>query len=335
MGHHLFVTHSYLQYSNINRRNTMKALINLISVALALGSVHASAVSMEQAQAIVGKLKNGAQATEIRKFSREGKTIYEIEYVYEGEEYEAIVTPSGEVLETYKDTGGTGMPIILALAASQESQLYKDQSQSAEIIPIVIGNYGRFWFKGLRHGYSLYQTQSFQFSPMIKINPDSGYQKSEVENNSLLYNNLEDTDITVEAGAQFHMDFNLLEMDLNLLTDITGGHKGNLLELAFSKPKRINNLLFIPSLTFTYNDKKVTNYYFGVNENLAAPYRPAFDTGSSLDTEISTMVIWNFNHRWYLIGDLTYKFYDDNLENSPLVDSANQASGFIGVGYSF
>ncbi|HWV14806.1 MAG TPA: MipA/OmpV family protein [Cellvibrio sp.] len=315
----------------------MKSLANLIAVFSLVTSCHAAALSKDEAQKIVDRLHPEAKATELRELYRDGKRAYEIEYLFLGEEYEAIVTADGAVLENYKDTGasGRGLPLIVSLALAQESDIYRDQSQTLEVIPVVIGNYGHFWFKGLRHGYSLYSHAAFTFSPMIKINPDDGYQVSDADHDSNLYLGLEDTEVTVEAGTQFLFDINALQIEINLLADITGGHKGALAELSFSKPQHLGSLLLIPSLTFTYSDKKVANYYFGIADDLATPFRPAFATGSLLDTEISATFIWNMMGRWYLIGDLSYKFYDEKLEDSPLLDSTYQASGFIGIGYSF
>lgn len=315
----------------------MKILAKIIGVVALAASYQVSAITMDEAQEIVNKLQNGAQATEIREFYRDDQTVYEIEYIYAGEEYETVVTTGGIVLENYKDTGaqGSGLPVIISLAVAQETEIYRDQPQEVELIPVIVGNYGNFWFKGLRHGYSLYNSGAFTFSPMIKINPDYGYEVNNADDDSVLYEGLEDTEVTLEAGTQFLLEFNFIDVELNLLTDMTSKHNGILVELGFSKARHLGSVLIVPSLTFTYNDQKATNYYFGVAEEFASSFRPAFDTGSSLDTELSTILIWNMSKRWYVIGELTYKMYDDKLENSPLVDTANQVEAFIGLGYSF
>lgn len=315
----------------------MKILAKVIGAMALAASYQATAITMDKAQAIVDGLQSGAQATEIRQFYRDDQIVYEIEYLYAGEEYEAIVTATGAVLENYKDTGaqGSGLPVIVSLAIAQETEIYLDQPQEVELIPVIVGNYGNFWFKGLRHGYSLYNRGAFTFSPMIKINPDYGYEVKNADDDSRLYEGLEDTDVTLEAGTQFLVDFNFINVELNLLTDVTSKHNGILVELGFSKAQHFGSLLVVPSLTFTYNDKKITNYYFGVADEFASPFRPAFDTGSSVDTELSTILIWNMSKRWYVVGELTYKMYDDKLEDSPLVDTTNQVEAFIGLGYSF
>lgn len=314
----------------------MKFLPALSCALLPLFAVPAFALEKDKAQQLVNELAPGGIATEIRKLSRDNQPVYEIEYLLNDQEYEVIVTPDGKVLDHYKDQGGRGgLPVIISLAVAQDEQIYKDQSQETEVIPVIVGNYGNFWFKGLRHGYYAYRGDSFAISPMIKINPDYGYEVDKADNNSQLYQGLEDTDVTVEAGVQLFVDMNYVELELNLLADITGGHKGSLAELSLSKPQHLGSLLVIPSLTLTYNDSKVTNYYFGVSNPDASAVRPAFDTGSSLDTELSAIFIWNFSGNWYLISDLTYKFFDEDLEQSPLVESVEQASGFVGIGYSF
>lgn len=315
----------------------MKILTRLIGSAVLAWSAPLFAMTLDEAQVIVEQLQVGGKATELRKFYRDNQTVYEIEYLFAGEEYEAIVTATGAVLEHYKDTGGagSGLPVIVALAVAHETEIYRDQPQDPELIPVIVGNYGNFWFKGLRHGYSLYSKGPFTFSPMIKINPDYGYEVSNAERGSMLYEGLEDTDVTLEAGAQFLVSASGIDLELNILADITGGHEGMLVEFGISRPQHFGSLLLVPSLTFTYNDDKVTNYYFGVAEKYASPYRPAFDTGSSVDAELSTILIWNISQRWYVIGDLTYKMFDDKLDNSPLLEKTDRFEGFIGLGYSF
>ncbi|WNO11157.1 MipA/OmpV family protein [Teredinibacter sp. KSP-S5-2] len=315
----------------------MKFLISLILANMLLIPLQSFAMSLEEAQSIIDALNLGGKATEVRKYKRKGTQVYEIEYVLNGEEYEAIVKPDGTLIENYKDDGrtGGGLPVIFGLAASLDTQIYKQQSEEAELIPLIIGNYQRFWFRGTRYGYYAWKNDYFAISPMFKIDPDSGYEVADAEDGSLLYEGLDDTGFGYEGGVQLMLDVKVVEFELNLLTDVANGHGASLAELEISKPYRINNFIVMPSLMLTYREDKVSDYYFGVDAEDARSYRPAYEATNNFDAEFSVVGIWSLNAHWHIVGELGYKYYDSQIEDSPLVETSSQTTGFIGMGYSF
>lgn len=310
----------------------MKNTAKTLAVFIALSSGAAYGLTKDEAQDIVSRLQPGGKFTEMRNITTNGQPAVELEYVFDGDEYEVIVDANGTVLDHYKDSG---MPVIVSLALDFSTQLYQEQSSDVSVIPVVIGNYKRFWFRGLQHGFYAYKNPYFSISPMLKFNPDYGYSVDDADDNSTLYEGLDNTDFSLEGGLQVAFNLQVIELEFNMLTDLLGDHEGQLLEVSFSRPLHMGRVLLLPELKYTYSTEEVGQFYFGVDPENATVERPAFEVGTTNDLEFSTVFMWQMTTRWYVVGEASYKIYDDVIEDSPLVDDTQQASLFVGVGLSF
>lgn len=74
-----------------------------ISMGLILLSTSAAANSKEDIRALVEQCYAGAQIGDIEQGSRNGKRVYEIDFEFEGDEYEALIFEEGRFIDIYLD----------------------------------------------------------------------------------------------------------------------------------------------------------------------------------------------------------------------------------------
>lgn len=292
----------------------------------------AHSLTLEDAQSIVDGQSDGGVATEIRTFGGGETQVHEIEYVLDEKEYEIHVDNQGQLIEHYY---GPRLPVTMSLAVNVSDQIYADQDADPTVIPVIIGDWGRFWFRGLNHGFYAYRNSLVSISPMIKLNFDRGYEASEADSGSTLYDDLDDTTFNVSAGAQILFNLRAAELEINLVTDVLNEHEGNIAEIALSAPLMVNGVLLKPEVKFSYNDSDVNQYYFGVDQRFSTAERPTYFADSGVNAEVGVIAMWNFLPDWQLLGKVGYRRYDDSIEDSPLVDEVDEFSVFFGLGYVF
>lgn len=72
-----------------------------ISMGFLFLSSNAEAISNEEIRSLVEQHYNGALIGDIEQDSRNGKTIYEIDFEYQGDEYEAQISEDGRIIDIY------------------------------------------------------------------------------------------------------------------------------------------------------------------------------------------------------------------------------------------
>lgn len=295
-------------------------------------SQFAYSLTLVEAQSIIDGHSNGGVATEIRTFGGGETQVHEIEYVLDKKEYEIHVDNQGQLIDHYY---GPRLPVTMSLAVNVSDQIYADQDVDPTAIPVIIGDWGRFWFRGLNHGFYAYRNRLVSISPMIKLNFDRGYEASEANSGSTLYDDFDDTTFNVTAGAQILFNLRATQLEINLVTDVLNEHNGNIAEIALSAPLMIGGVLLKPEVRFSYNDSDVNQYYFGVNQRFSNTQRPVYFADSGVNAEVGVIGMWNFLPDWQILGKVGYRRYDDSIEDSPLIDEADEYSVFFGLGYVF
>lgn len=74
-----------------------------ISMGFLLLSAAAEAISKEEIRALIEQRYAEAQIGDIEQDSRNGKVVYEIDFEFEGDEYEALISEDGRIIDIYLD----------------------------------------------------------------------------------------------------------------------------------------------------------------------------------------------------------------------------------------
>ena len=116
-----------------------------------------------------------------------------------------------------------------------------------------------------------------------------------------------------------------------LLRDITGRHEGTELRLAYQHrfTARISG-----TLGLTYKDRKLIDYYYGVDAKEAGGGRAAYSAGASLNPFVRIAAKTPGNMGGWRLG-LEWMKLDREIRQSPLVDEGEVVTVFFGRQFVF
>ncbi len=89
----------------------------------------------------------------------------------------------------------------------------------------------------------------------------------------------------------------------------------------------------ITNFGLEYFSADKSSYYFGVFDYEAIPKRQSYYLDETLNYYISADYVYNMDKRWTFFANLEYKYYDEQIYKSPIVDQRFAVSNFLGVVY--
>ena len=140
---------------------------------------------------------------------------------------------------------------------------------------------------------------------------------------------------SADAGASFTVKGRLGHLELAGFTDVLGKSNGSEANLTYRYPVRRNNWSFSPFFTLSYQDAKLTRYYYGVSEAEATPERPAYEPGQALNVIYGVNTAYHFTDKVFAFGNIMFEGLDSSIANSPIVRANNEATAFVGATYLF
>lgn len=89
------------------------------------------------------------------------------------------------------------------------------------------------------------------------------------------------------------------------------------------------------SIGARYRDKDLNAYLVGVSAAEATFLRPAYSPDATLSPIAQISAILPISQNAVLIGSLSYEWFGDEYDDSPLVERGNAASAGLGIIYRF
>lgn len=134
------------------------------------------------------------------------------------------------------------------------------------------------------------------------------------------------------AGVEYSYQFEKHMLQLSLLSDINNNHSGKEFRFAYAHSF---NQIFSSTLGFTWKDKNLTDYFYGVNADEIVDDRGAYQAGASfnpfirfsLNTQTSGADSWRLS--------LEYQKLDSQITSSPILDDDYVVTFFAGKRFQF
>lgn len=222
----------------------------------------------------------------------------------------------------------------IGVAGRYNDSIYKSDKEIIPM-PLINLNYNRFFIKGFKPGFVLYQEPSFKFS--VIVDPLGGYFDGWAVDGKDMdkgYENIEDRDSQFMYGLDIDFDFSE-----NVLGNINYmfGEDGSRGEISMTYVQYLTDrIVVLPTLNARYYSSDYVDYYVGVSEKevmtnskLDKEYegKDSFSVGVSLTTEIS------LTEQFIMSFFAGYDYFDKEITDSPLVDKDGQI--YYGTGFRF
>ncbi len=134
------------------------------------------------------------------------------------------------------------------------------------------------------------------------------------------------------AGVEYSRAWNDQQLQIAALSDITGVHSGS--EIRFAYQHQLTETIKT-TLGFTWKDKDLTNYYYGVTEQEIVDDRAAYQADSSLNPFGRISYTTQLEGNDSLRASLQYQKLDSQISQSPIVDNDYVVTFFVGRTFRF
>lgn len=236
---------------------------------------------------------------------------------------------NAEAVQT-NTTVQTHNSIGLGLAYNQN--IYKGVGNRVQAFPLLNLTYDDFFIQGFTAGYNAYQDESLSFAFIVQP-MFGGYDADDSDE----LEGMSDTSYLVDTGVQMQYRLMPFSVTLAAVHDITGRTGGNSASAKFAAmvPLDDKRFVLIPSITATWLDSDITDYYYGVTHSEATATRPAYDPGTAVNIGYGLTMKYQISENWGATLGYVFTQYADDVSNSPIVSRSYSSAIVTGISYIF
>jgi len=202
----------------------------------------------------------------------------------------------------------------------------------SDIVPLFLYE-GRFVFaRGTEGGLHIVNSDAFSFDLLARYR----FQQLDPEiNDDLLVQGLRARKNTLDGGLAMETRNDWGDIRLEWLTDLQGKHRGQEARATYAYRMRRGNFALRPWVSLSWQDDKLTDYYYGISAEETAPGRPQYNPGNAFNLAFGINSSIQLTDHFFAYGNVGFRGLDSSISDSPIVDSGFGASAFIGAGYMF
>jgi outer membrane protein len=210
--------------------------------------------------------------------------------------------------------------------------IYDGVGNKIRPFPLLNVTYDNFFIKGSTVGYNAYEDESLTFSFVLQ--PQFGGYTSDSSDD---LKGMSDTSYLINTGVQ--AQYRLMPFILTVagLHDVTGRTNGNTASarLAVVIPLDDRRFALIPTLSATWQDKNITDYYYGVSNSETTSTRPEYEPDSALNFSYGLIMKYKLTENWVTTLGYILTQLDDQVSDSPIVSRKYASTALAGISYLF
>ena len=138
------------------------------------------------------------------------------------------------------------------------------------------------------------------------------------------------------GGAGVEWQNPLVNVFADWTHDLSGNSKGQRLRLGAERGWQFGEgFTLTPRIVANRYDSHYVDYYYGVRDDEARAWRPAWQGRAALNTEIGLNGRWQFHEHHIFMVDVQATLLASDIKDSPLVDRTNENRLFMSYMYAF
>ena len=198
-------------------------------------------------------------------------------------------------------------------------------------VPLLLLEYKEtFYVDFVRAGVRLWSSDDKKLALGLAAEPRFGYRAGD----GALLVGMSRRRHSLEAGPNLEWETKFVSISIGLFSDVTGASKGSSLR-ALAYKQLIDNAQWDVGVYagLEREDRKVTNYYFGVQTAEAIVNRPAYQPGAASHGTLGIAGAWKFSPRYVLLFGIQNTRLGGAAAGSPIVETRNAPLGYVGLGW--
>lgn len=193
---------------------------------------------------------------------------------------------------------------------------------------------------GERSLFSLFNDDDFGFAPYGEagsINVNQGFLNAPglAADFDLTEIKPPDRKYTLDGGLEWIYLRENWDLKAQLLTDISGRHKGQQIWLSAGRVFEQGSWSLYASAGVNWMNSQTVNYYYGISNREALPGLPAYRTDASFSPYGRLSLSYRLNEHWSVISLLHYQRFMDEIADSPTLEKDDTTTFFLGLYYGF
>lgn len=210
-----------------------------------------------------------------------------------------------------------------------QSSIYKETQGTISYFPLILYTTPTWRFEGDTLKYSM--TEELQSEIKYETRP---LEKSD----SKKYKTLEIKRGGLKYTLNYSKKIKQINYSLSLSTLPTESEQGLTYSASLGQQYQLsNNILLTPSLGFDYLDNRKRNYLYGVEKSEGSDSLKKYNVKNGFipTAQVNIIHFLTTNRKWMLFGNLSYNFFNNDIYNSPLVESSSSSTLLLSAIYNY
>lgn len=223
----------------------------------------------------------------------------------------------------------------LGVGVASTQKPYTDIDRKYTPLPLLYFKNDWFRFAGTQAEIILPQlqlseTQQLNFG-LIANYDGSGYD----EDDSWIFDGMDKRKGGFWAGAKIEWQNEVVNIFTDWTHDISGNSSGQRIRLGAERSWQWGDVTLTPRIVANRYNRNYVDYYYGVRDDEARSWRPAYQGDASVNTEFGLNSVYRFNQHHALTLDVEVTLLGSEIKDSPLVDRTNENRIFASYIYHF
>ncbi len=146
---------------------------------------------------------------------------------------------------------------------------------------------------------------------------------------------LPERDFAVNSGLEMLYISEWGDLQAQVLTDVSGTHRGQSAWFAYSYPWITLKSEFSLTLGAEWKSRDLVDYYYGVRPREMIDGRPAYTGKSSINSVVRISASRSLSDRWRVVGVLEREYLGKSIRRSPIIERGIVNTAFLGLYYQF
>jgi outer membrane protein len=216
------------------------------------------------------------------------------------------------------------------LIAADRDAPYTGLDEDLLVVPLVRFEGERFYLRGLRAGWRLVDTSSYELALIGQARFD-GYDAKD----SPFLVGMADRRASFDLGiASTWTSKKLGALELSAVADALDRSGGGELAASWNLLFRAGGWTVVPGTSLRWQSEDLVDYYYGVRAIEGVVGRPPYAGEAALTPDVSVLATLPFAKRWTFFVRASHAWLPSEITDSPIVDDDRSTAVFLGLGYS-